>query len=432
MVLEVGQEAPLFTLPAHDGSDFSLESYRGSYVVVYFYPKNKGSKTCTNEAISFRDAANELEKLNMKVVGVNQETVESHHAFRRKNNLMFPLLCDADGEVSQGYGAWVERKSRGKTMMGVARSTTLVGPSGAVVAHYPKAKVNDQVHTLRSAVRNEEFDRAERTLDPALVGVWRALAPRKFANNFIRDNYKHRERYLVFREDGGAHEVDPNAPHLHGEEEGRVRWFIAKGELCRAHETLSGGEVTHVYRARDDYEFDGEKLYIAERLQYERVEDKALLARYLPAPQAQPRPPAKTRKIKGLGELVWTTELNWWSGVIRKGKSEIEVHVELAEDASDETLGAAAKSVREHLATLANLKAYAADRLMDHHRDWCADFGTKPVSSKVGFTRKLKPCSVVIREDHETSIEFLAGSLFAHHRVKVIIGPDGEPVSARI
>lgn len=100
----IGNQAPNFNLPDAKGEMLSLASLRGSWVVLYFYPKDD-TPGCTKEACSFRDDLHKLEKLGAKVVGVSVDSGNSHSEFAKKYNLPFPLLSDQDGAVANQYGA---------------------------------------------------------------------------------------------------------------------------------------------------------------------------------------------------------------------------------------------------------------------------------------------------------------------------------------
>lgn len=129
----VGQAAPLFSLPDQDGHMRKLADYRGSWVVLYFYPKND-TPGCTKEACSFRDDLFKLEALHAKVLGVSVDSSASHAGFARKYHLPFPLLADSDGKVAASYGAL-----RNLVFMKLAkRHTFLIDPQGNIAQTYFK------------------------------------------------------------------------------------------------------------------------------------------------------------------------------------------------------------------------------------------------------------------------------------------------------
>lgn len=101
---KIGSKAPDFNLPNANGELVSLASLSGSWVVLYFYPRDD-SPICTKQACSFRDDMHKLEKLGAKVVGVSVDDGKSHAEFAKKYSLPFALLSDKNGEVANQYGA---------------------------------------------------------------------------------------------------------------------------------------------------------------------------------------------------------------------------------------------------------------------------------------------------------------------------------------
>lgn len=129
--LEIGDQAPAFTLPNDSGETTSLADYQGKRVLVYFYPR-ANTPGCTTEACDFRDSLTQLNDLGIEVVGISPDTVDKLVAFREKNNLTFPLLADPDKNVLKEWGAFGEKKNYGKIVEGVIRSTFLVGTDGII------------------------------------------------------------------------------------------------------------------------------------------------------------------------------------------------------------------------------------------------------------------------------------------------------------
>lgn len=99
----VGQDAPDFTLPAHDGTVFRLSDCRGSVVVLFFYPRD-GTPYCTQEACAFRDHYEEFVAAGALVVGVSSDGTERHQGFAARHRLPFVLLADTNGDVRRLYG----------------------------------------------------------------------------------------------------------------------------------------------------------------------------------------------------------------------------------------------------------------------------------------------------------------------------------------
>ena len=136
-VPQPGQIAPAVELPDADGLSHRLADQHGRWVVLYFYPKDD-TPGCTTEACGFRDSAGDVAGRGAVVWGVSPQGAASKAAFRRKYDLGFPLLIDAGHAVAEAYGSWVEKEQYGRTFMGVARRTFLVGPDGRIVRTWEK------------------------------------------------------------------------------------------------------------------------------------------------------------------------------------------------------------------------------------------------------------------------------------------------------
>ncbi|MEA2303532.1 MAG: thioredoxin-dependent peroxiredoxin [Solirubrobacteraceae bacterium] len=145
-MLEAGQAAPEFSLPDQDGEDVSLAALRGSTVVLYFYPK-ADTPGCTTQACGIRDHHDDYAERGVRVLGVSPDPVKAVKAFHDKQALDFTLLADADHAVAEAYGTWVEKSMYGRTYMGNARATFIIGPDGVVTHVFPKVspKTHDEV-----------------------------------------------------------------------------------------------------------------------------------------------------------------------------------------------------------------------------------------------------------------------------------------------
>jgi peroxiredoxin Q/BCP len=102
--LAVGSVAPEFRLLDQSGQPHSLADYRGRWVVLYFYPKDD-TPGCTKEACAFRDDIRRFRQLQVALLGVSLDSVDSHRDFAGKYSLPFPLLADPGAEVARAYGA---------------------------------------------------------------------------------------------------------------------------------------------------------------------------------------------------------------------------------------------------------------------------------------------------------------------------------------
>lgn len=149
-----GEEAPDFALHDADGKIVKLSDLKGHYAVVYFYPKDDTSG-CTKEAIDFSELKPEFDKLNAKIFGVSPDSAKAHTKFRDKHALKVTLLADEEKAAIQAYGVWAEKKMYGKTYMGVARSTFLIGPDGKVVKAWRGVKVPGHAAAVLAALKKQ-------------------------------------------------------------------------------------------------------------------------------------------------------------------------------------------------------------------------------------------------------------------------------------
>jgi peroxiredoxin Q/BCP len=138
-MLEVGTLAPDFTLVSDDGKQVSLSDFRGSKVVIYFYPK-ADTPGCTKQACALRDEYPAIDAKGLIVIGISPDDPKALVKFRAKYNLPFILLSDPDHRVAEAYGAWGEKTSYGKTSMGLIRSHFAVDETGKLIELEIKVK----------------------------------------------------------------------------------------------------------------------------------------------------------------------------------------------------------------------------------------------------------------------------------------------------
>lgn len=139
MKLSVGDQAPGFSLPDQDGRVRSLADYRGSWLLIYFYPKDD-TPGCTAEACALRDSFPDYARLGLAVVGISADATGSHARFAAKNDLPFPLLSDEGHQVLEAYSAWQQKKLFGRLFIGIARISFLVDPDGRIARIYESVK----------------------------------------------------------------------------------------------------------------------------------------------------------------------------------------------------------------------------------------------------------------------------------------------------
>ncbi len=139
MDLKLHDKAPEFTLQDENGQEVSLKGLRGKTVVLYFYPR-ADTPGCTVEACEFRDTYKQMQKTGAVLLGVSPDTTRAQKKFQEKFQLPFPLLADADKKAAIAYGVLKEKNMYGKKVMGVARTTFVIGPEGKIEHIFPKVK----------------------------------------------------------------------------------------------------------------------------------------------------------------------------------------------------------------------------------------------------------------------------------------------------
>ena len=147
--IEVGHPAPAFAAPDQDGTVVSLHDLAGSWVVLYFYPKDD-TPGCTTEACELTAKVPELGNLDALVLGCSPDPPARHRAFIARHNLKVRLLSDPDHAVMEAYGAWGEKRIAGKTTQGVIRSTVLIDPRGRVAFHWPKVRARGHAEAVHA------------------------------------------------------------------------------------------------------------------------------------------------------------------------------------------------------------------------------------------------------------------------------------------
>jgi thioredoxin-dependent peroxiredoxin len=139
MPLPTSIMAPDFKLLDQDGKVQSLSDYRGTPVVLYFYPKDD-TPGCTVEACNFRDDFSEYKKAGVAILGVSPDSQKSHTKFKEKHNLPFTLLADEGHKVCELYEVWGPKKMMGRSYEGVYRTTYLIGKDGMIIKVFSNVK----------------------------------------------------------------------------------------------------------------------------------------------------------------------------------------------------------------------------------------------------------------------------------------------------
>ena len=138
-MISEGDSVPKFEANDANGNKVKSTDFKGKKHVIYFYPKDF-TPGCTTEADEFSKDYKKFQKEGIEVIGVSPDDVDSHKKFCDKMGIQFPLLADANKEISQKFGVWGKKKFMGREYMGVFRSTFLVNDKGKIFKIYPKVK----------------------------------------------------------------------------------------------------------------------------------------------------------------------------------------------------------------------------------------------------------------------------------------------------
>ncbi len=141
---DVGDRAPGFTLSDASGNEVSLADFAGKSVILYFYPAAM-TPGCTTEACDFSAAKTDLETAGFTVLGVSPDVPSKLAAFTQDSGLDVILLSDPGRTVLQAYGAYGEKQNYGRTVMGVIRSTFVIGPDGRIDKVWRNVKATGHV-----------------------------------------------------------------------------------------------------------------------------------------------------------------------------------------------------------------------------------------------------------------------------------------------
>jgi peroxiredoxin Q/BCP len=151
-ILNPGDKAPAFALHRENGEKISLQSLRGSKVVLYFYPR-ANTAGCTQEAIAFNGKRKDFTRANTVILGVSADPLKAQEKFRDKYEIAFPLLSDETHKMLSAYGAWGKKSLYGKTFLGVKRMTYLIDEKGVIVRVWPKVKVAGHAEEVLAEAR---------------------------------------------------------------------------------------------------------------------------------------------------------------------------------------------------------------------------------------------------------------------------------------
>ena len=159
-MIQIGEKAPAILGVDQNGQEIKLEQYKGKKIVLYFYPKDS-TPGCTAQACNLRDNYQDLRKEGYEVLGVSIDDEKSHLRFIEKNELPFTLIADTNKELVQKFGVYGEKKTFGRTYMGVFRTTFIINEDGVVERIISPKEVKTKTHS-EQMLNDENYGKERR------------------------------------------------------------------------------------------------------------------------------------------------------------------------------------------------------------------------------------------------------------------------------
>lgn len=142
-----------FEVPATGNQRFASAAFRGHHYILYFYPKD-ATPGCTLEGEQFRDLHDEFLRKGVKVFGVSRDSLRSHEKFKTNMKFPFDLLSDSDEKLCKIFDVIKEKNMYGKKVMGIQRSTFLMGSNNEIVQEWRGVKVDGHAAAVLIAAKS--------------------------------------------------------------------------------------------------------------------------------------------------------------------------------------------------------------------------------------------------------------------------------------
>lgn len=152
MTLSIGDKIPDFDAVMTGDQHFTLHTYLGTQVVLYFYPKDS-TPGCTTEGLDFSRLHDEFTAANTQVFGISRDSLRRHENFKTKQCFPFDLISDPEEELCRLFDVIRLKKLYGKEYEGIERSTFLIDSRGYLVHEWRKVKVNGHAKAVLSIAR---------------------------------------------------------------------------------------------------------------------------------------------------------------------------------------------------------------------------------------------------------------------------------------
>ena len=152
-MVNIGEKVANFSLPATGDRNLSLDDFKGTNLVIYFYPKDS-TPGCTLEGQNFRDNYSGFRKSGTAVLGVSRDSLKAHENFRARQEFPFDLLSDTEEKLCRQFDVIHEKNMYGRKVMGIVRSTFLIDGAGVLQKEWRKVRVKGHVEEVLEAARS--------------------------------------------------------------------------------------------------------------------------------------------------------------------------------------------------------------------------------------------------------------------------------------
>ena len=150
--MELNKKVADFTLQTDEDKTVSLSDYAGKPVILFFYPK-ADTPGCTIEACGFRDTFKKLQAAGAVVLGISRDTPKEQAKFRAKYDLPYTLLADVDEKVCKQFDVLKEKNMYGKMLMGIVRTTFVIGPDQTLLHVFPQVKPEGHAEEVLALIK---------------------------------------------------------------------------------------------------------------------------------------------------------------------------------------------------------------------------------------------------------------------------------------
>jgi peroxiredoxin Q/BCP len=152
-MVNIGKKVTPFSLPATGEKNVSLKDFKGTHLIIYFYPKDS-TPGCTLEGQNFRDRYADFKKAGAEILGVSRDSLKAHENFRARQGFPFDLLSDQDESLCRQFDVIHEKNMYGRKVMGIVRSTFLIDSTGVLQKEWRKVQVKGHVDDVLEAVKS--------------------------------------------------------------------------------------------------------------------------------------------------------------------------------------------------------------------------------------------------------------------------------------